>query len=298
MNGKRTGLSWGFRKPNGSRALPVSPTIEVRCMIPRTVHFIFGLSPDFGGKPFSLVHHLAVKSAFMVNRPDAIHLHYRYRPSGIWWERSLPYLRPVPLDPPTHIGGVPIRHVAHQADVARLQILREYGGIYLDMDVLCVRPLDALLHHRTVLGQQSSVGPDGALRHEGLCNAVILAEPGAAFLDAWWDGMDPRTSLWSGFRSQGYDEYWDEYSVRYPDMLARRLPSQIHVEGPRSFFWPSWNDAGLRLLFEDGTQEFPEAFCHHLWESPAWDRYLRHLTEADIMTGKSPFSALARRFLE
>jgi hypothetical protein len=31
--------------------------------MPRIAHFIFGLSPDFGNKPFSLVHYLAIRSA-------------------------------------------------------------------------------------------------------------------------------------------------------------------------------------------------------------------------------------------
>jgi len=31
--------------------------------MPRIAHFIFGLSPDFGKKPFSLVHYLAIRSA-------------------------------------------------------------------------------------------------------------------------------------------------------------------------------------------------------------------------------------------
>ncbi|WP_406474316.1 glycosyltransferase family 32 protein [Streptomyces platensis] len=262
---------------------------------------LFGLSPDFGGKPFSLVHYLAIRSAYEVNRPDAIHLYYQHRPAGIWWERSLPYMIPVRFDPPEDINGFPLRHVAHRADVARLEILREHGGIYLDMDVLCVRPFDPLLTYRTVLGLQLSrdpASPTGELRREGLCNAVILAEPGAEFVQEWLAGWDPRTSRWRGFRSRGYDEHWDEYSVRYPDMLARELPSAVHVEGHRSFFWPSWNESGMHLFFGDGEREFPEAYCHHLWESEAWDRYLRNLTEADIRRGKSPFSAMARRFLD
>ena len=31
--------------------------------MPRIAHFIFGLRPDFGGKAFSLVHYLAIRSA-------------------------------------------------------------------------------------------------------------------------------------------------------------------------------------------------------------------------------------------
>ncbi|WP_158634289.1 glycosyltransferase family 32 protein [Amycolatopsis sp. WAC 04197] len=270
-------------------------------MIPNVIHFVFGLSPDFGGKPFSLVHHLAVRSAYEVNRPDKIYLHCKHRPSGEWWDRSLPYLDLVDLEPPTAVAGVPIEHVAHRADVARLDILCAQGGIYLDLDVLCVRPFTPLLDHQVVLGAQESIdpaAPGGPLRRDGLCASVILAEPGAEFMRTWRDGLDPAKSLWSGFRSTGYDEHWDEYSVRYPEMLANRHPDLVHVEGHRSFFWPSWNAPGLSMLFDEGDEEFPDAYCHHLWEMNAWEPYLKDLSIANLKRGKTPFSRLAGRFLD
>jgi len=38
-------------------------------MIPNIFHFCYGFTKDFGGKPFSLVHYLALKSAYEINRP-------------------------------------------------------------------------------------------------------------------------------------------------------------------------------------------------------------------------------------
>ena len=50
--------------------------------IPNIFHFCFGFTPDFGGKPFSLVHYLAVKSAHEVNKPDMMHFYHKYEPTG------------------------------------------------------------------------------------------------------------------------------------------------------------------------------------------------------------------------
>ncbi len=61
-------------------------SVEMPVMIPNLVHFLFGLKADFGGKPFSLVHYLAVKSAYEVQRPTAIYVHYIHLPTGHWWE--------------------------------------------------------------------------------------------------------------------------------------------------------------------------------------------------------------------
>jgi len=75
--------------------------------------------------------------------------------------------------PPTEVFGRPLRHFAHRADVLRLLALRRQGGIYLDMDTLCLKPFSDLLEYPCVRGRP------------GLCNAVILSEPGGRFISAW-----------------------------------------------------------------------------------------------------------------
>lgn len=39
----------------------------------------------------------------------------------------------------TEVFGNPVWHYAHKADVIRLEALKEFGGIYLDVDVLVTR---------------------------------------------------------------------------------------------------------------------------------------------------------------
>lgn len=260
-------------------------------MIPNRFHFCWGFAADFGRKPFSLVHYLAVKSAVEVNRPEAVHLYYKHEPQGPWWERAKPLVDLVPIEPPTEIHGMPVHHHAHQTDLVRLQVLHRHGGIYLDLDVLCLRPFTPLREHSVVLGQEGENG------FYGLCNAVVLAEPGAFLIERWLEGFDPSRSLWQGFRSRGADRYWGEMAVRYPAMLADRYPDHVHVMGPRAFFWPTWNDSDLRLLFRRDGTAFDQAFCLHLWEQRSWDRYLAELTIEQIRTVDTNFHRLARRFV-
>ncbi|MDQ8706965.1 glycosyltransferase [Streptomyces sp. LHD-70] len=266
-------------------------------MIPNVIHLTFGFSPDFGGKEFSLVHYVCLRSMVAVNEPDRVYLYYAYEPSGPWWDRALELVTPVRVEPPTSIGGVPISHPAHQSDVVRLEKLLEHGGIYLDMDILCVRPFDDLLDAGVVLGEQAGT-VDGKLTIDGLCNAVILARPGAPFLRRWLDGFDPATSLWSGFRSTGRDELWDEMSVQYPAHLARLHPDEVTVKSWRSFFWPSWREEDRRALFvDDDPGDFPGAYCHHLWETLAWRDHLADLTPKSIKEGTSRFCVLAQQYI-
>ena len=125
--------------------------------IPNNIHIIYGLAEDFGwgeyehfvsevGKhmkrpaadSFNIMRYLAIKSAYDVNKPDNIFFYYCYEPHGEWWEKAKKYITPIKVEPPKEIFGNPIKSYAHQADVIRLQLLIEEGGIYLDSDTLCL----------------------------------------------------------------------------------------------------------------------------------------------------------------
>jgi Glycosyltransferase sugar-binding region containing DXD motif len=56
--------------------------------------------------------------------------------------------------PPKYVFGQKISHVFHQGDVAKLEILLEYGGIYLDYDVIVVNSLDPLRQYSATYGEE------------------------------------------------------------------------------------------------------------------------------------------------
>jgi hypothetical protein len=45
-------------------------------------HYMFGMARDFGGKPWSLVHHVCVKSAVERIAPERTYLYYEFEPTG------------------------------------------------------------------------------------------------------------------------------------------------------------------------------------------------------------------------
>src|SRR5689334_1021510 len=110
--------------------------------IPKIIHYCFGLSPNFGGKPWGLVHHVCVRSAVELIKPDQVLLYFEYEPSGPWWDLTRPLVNLVKVTAPREVFGRPVNKVAHRADVLRLQRLIESGGIYLDCDVLVQRSFD------------------------------------------------------------------------------------------------------------------------------------------------------------
>jgi hypothetical protein len=249
------------------------------------------MAADFGGKPFSLTHYLSVKSAVELNMPAAIYFHYQYEPQGEWWQRTKALVTLNKITAPEFFMGRQLHHVAHKADVVRLQALKETGGIYLDLDTISVKPLTKLLQYSFAVGEelQSPGVPKNwrqkfklRLRQQcgfaakkntaatGLCNAVLLSEKNSDFVNLW-------LNEYKSFRSLGRDKYWNEHSVKIPERLAQLYPESITRLSPYAFHYPLYNEAGLRSMFEAIT-EFPDVFIHHLWESFSWDAYLSRLS--------------------
>ncbi len=275
-------------------------------MIPNILHFVFGMAPDFGGKPFSLCHYLSVRSAVELNKPGKALFHYQYEPEGEWWQKAKPFLTMNKVVAPGSFMGRSLHHVAHKADVIRLQALKETGGIYLDLDTISVKPLTGLLDHSFVIGQElkpkyvpknwrqrlkHKLGliKEGSKNATGLCNAVLLSERNSEFINLW-------LSEYKTFRSTGRDKYWNEHSVLVPERLAADHPEKITQISPYAFHYPLYDKAGLSSMFEKAT-DFPEAYLHHLWESFSWGQYLSKLSPEKIRTENTTYNLIARKFL-
>lgn len=256
--------------------------------IPNVLHYVFGMAADFGGKPWSLVHHVCVASAIHHIKPEAVYLYYEFEPTGPWWALTKPMVTPVQIKSPDNVFGQPLCHVAHKADVVRLQTLIEKGGIYLDADVLVQKSFAPLLNESTVLGRE---GDDEGEQY-GMANAVILAEPHAPFLERWF-------AEYHWFRSKGRDEYWSEHSVQLPSKLAKEHPDEITVLGPRAFFWPLWTPDHIDWIFKSDKPIAldSEVYANHLWEAKAWE-YLHGLTPGALRKARTNFSAWASPYLE
>lgn len=252
--------------------------------IPKTIHYVFGMAADFGGKPWGLVHHACVMSAIHHIQPDNILFHYEFEPRGPWWELTKPYLTLMRRKAPTEIFGNPLLHVAHRAGVVRLQSLIEHGGIYLDADVLVHRSFDDILRFSTVLGREGEVG------EFGMADAVILAEKSSPFLMRW-------LGEYQWFRSKGRDEYWAEHAVEVPGRLAEQHPSELHVLPYTAFFWPLWTTTHLEWIFRSTNPIPPGAYANHLWEARAWE-YFEDLTPGEVRRVDSNFHRWIQPYIQ
>ncbi len=205
-------------------------------------------------------------------------------PTGEWWENTKSFVELVQIDPPTEIFGIPIAQEAHKSDVLRLQILLEYGGIYVDTDTIFVKSFESLLNNKFVLGQQNINGC------EGLCPAVILSEPDSKFGKHWLAGF--KDSFKGG--PPGSDT-WCTHSVQYPLWLSKQIPDSITILNHEAFFWPLYHQTHIEMLFEQ-KHKFVNAYSHHLWESSG-KKYLDNLTLDNILDTDTTFTNLIKTLL-
>ncbi|MFN8981506.1 MAG: glycosyltransferase [Alphaproteobacteria bacterium] len=248
--------------------------------VPKIFHFITGLAPDFGGKPFSFVHYMAVRSALSANPGFKARIYFEHEPQGIYWEHTKPMVETVSVVAPKEVFGRKLRNFAHQSDVLRLEILMREGGIYLDLDTITLRSFEPLMGDRLVMGQE--LGPNR--KYIGLCNATMITPPGSRFLEKWHDQ----------YRNFS-DEMWNTFSVVLPSRLSREMPEDIRIEPVTSFFWPSWDEEGINALFVE-SKDFSAGYSIHLWESRSW-KHIRNLTAHEVFQKETSYNLLARRHL-
>lgn len=244
-------------------------------MIPKIIHMIFGLNPDFGDKPFSLIHNIAIKSAHHVIKPDKIFLYCKYEPlNNKYWEEIKQYVEIVNINPPDEIFGNKIDKYAHKSDIIRLSKLIEMGGIYLDCDTICINSFDNLLDNKFVMGKQDD---------RGFCNAVILSEKNSEFANIWFDN----------YKSFNQND-WDHHSVVLPGILYKQYPHLLTALNTEAFFQP--NPANWKSIFNSFMDKSND-YAMHLWESMGWDEQHKFIDEDWVKNSNSTYAFYAKNYL-
>jgi len=240
-------------------------------LVPRIVHYTWY---SWHRNTFRFHHLISLLSALKFLRPVKIMFWCGREPEGPWWRvarQRAPQLQVMVRASPTQIFGRPVRVPEHQSDVVRLEAILKYGGIYLDLDVIVLRPFDALMYHDVSMGYQ--------LDGHGLCNGVIVAKPNAKFLQLWYQEY-----------AYFLDRSWDYHSVKLPGLLARRWPHLLHVERT-TFHRPNFNERNW--IYKTGqlyNWRSHKNYALHLW----YRFYGRDHTPQDIRTLNSTLGAIFR----
>lgn len=228
-----------------------------KSIVPNVVHFI-----KFRSDRISFTEMVNIKAVHLHQKPDKIIIHCSCRELvGKYWEmiRNLQELEVSYLDEPTHVFGKPLSSVHHASDVARIQLMMERGGIFLDNDVYVVRSLDFFRKFEFSIGW-----PVG----ENIGTQVLIGHKNARFLKKWL---------------QGYKWYrpfkWYYNAGQLPtDEILKKEPGLVHrvpllfgvhylIDELYKRSWPEWKEQyTVHLLVnhrdyldsESAIQEFNE----------------------------------------
>jgi len=269
-------------------------------VVPPIVHYVIGMA-DGAPKPLHYFQYLAIRSAILNLRPRLILIHHRpgAAPHGPWWDLIEPYVTLSPVEPPEEVFGQPLTHYAHKADVVRMQVMLQLGGVYLDQDTFVLRSFDraGLFTQSTVLAMEADpYAEQWEWEPGGLCNAIIVSRPDAPFLQRWF-------STYRTFNETGTE--WAEHSVAMPWELALTYPEEVTVLNSRAMFYPLWDKEGLRMVHEPsragtkgGGWDFYESrqLAYHAWESRSM-AYLEGLTPSKVARGASSFARMVQPFV-
>ena len=222
-------------------------------------HFVFGMEKQT--KDFLFCHYISVNSAYIINNPDIIYFYYHYEPYGIWWNKLklIPSIKLEKIDVPIKIGSKKINKTAHKADWVRMNMLYDKGGVYLDIDTICVKPWHHLLNKDVVLGKEF---PDG------ICNAIMFTKPKSDFFKLWLNNYEKY------FNPDG----WREASIELPEKLATKFSNLITLLEPDVFFLPNWTEP--QKIFVDNKKIPENLISLHLWETVSL-QYMEKINDYD-----------------
>ena len=252
-------------------------------MIPNKYHFVFGLKKQT--EEFHIMFYLSLKSCLDVMNPHSINFWYDNEPYGKYWDKIKPYLNLKQIETPKEIYGKPIPHYAQAADIIRLQVLIEEGGIYADIDTMFIKPYPKEgFHKQFIMGHEAP---------NQLCNALMMSEKNAEFPKIWLSEFEH-----AFVGGNPGDLGWNTHSQILSTKLASQYPYLITTVDNMPFFSFDYHqNSGIKAIYDTDTKLDPNAFSLHLWENSAGMDRLNKLNEEYIKNVDTTYNKLARRFL-
>lgn len=234
-------------------------------LVPNVAHFI-----RFNAPNVSFVDMLCIKAALRNIRPDKLYIHCDAAPRGRYWDMVKSDVIVNHLARPRRAYGRRLSN-ENQELFARLEILKKYGGIFLDNDVLVLKSLDKYRKYEFTLGW-----PDG----EHISTKILISSRTAKFLNV----IHKMFSLDDLDRSKITDVVTKQVLWEFPE-LVHAEPTKLGVQNLcyDIFYGPlNWrNYDALNLMYS-----------HRYYLTP--EDPIKEHSENNIKNLTTPFGEIAR----
>ncbi|KEF54242.1 uncharacterized protein A1O9_09408 [Exophiala aquamarina CBS 119918] len=192
--------------------------------IPNIVHYVWLLNPKKDNTRLEFKHFLSLYAASIYWNPDKIYIHTDIPEGGFLpepaaetprdqWNLLIANRPNVEINHVTAPAMVPGRNrtitgIEHKSDFLRLQMMRRYGGVYLDWDAHPLRDIKPLRYS----GFKAIVGREPSSRIQ---TGTYMATKDSILMETWSEKM-----------SLAYDGTWTHHSNTLLTYLAPRTVPQ------------------------------------------------------------------------
>jgi len=269
-----------------------------KLIVPNIVHFI-----QFDMKTLNFVTFICLLSAWYNHKPSKIYLHTNLK-QVLADSFYIDVLKNVTgealeiheLKKPTHVFGQRLSSTHHSSDIARIQILMKYGGIYLDEDVYVVKNLNRFRHFECSIGWPET---------QNIGSQVILAHKDARFLKLWLQlYREYRPTMW--YYNAG--EAPTQQILTGLPHLVHRVKTAFGVENLTeeiySKFWPEWINrhtihllANHQYIHNTSLDQYNYRFCNCTFAVLA-NQMIDNLNEYQVESLQSAFPNSIETYFE
>jgi hypothetical protein len=245
---------------------------ELREMkVPKSAHNIHIVWVK-GYRVYSIIQYLAVRAAYElhISHGDNFEHNFIYIYNDIepenneWWEKTKEYATVIHITPPKYINGKHIPHPQHIADIMRICIIHEFGGMYIDADLLLiknvselVKPLDKYVFSNIIMCKETD---------NKIWNGLIIAKPYNSFLRRWIREYETKYG-----NSEG-GCWWAGLSVETPMRLYKEDNTDVVLLDTHTFLPFGFYDDGIYKTECSLESPYPLSYGVHLWETEAEKR--------------------------
>ena len=279
-------MDWSlFNYGHFTGSLALNSQSENNNVIPKTIHMIFfgetALEPQHVRSIVSVLEHMCKPGP---KRGSAecyeLYFHTSFDDTGprlrthSAWEKLTSYKNFVvkQIDTPQEVDGFPLNYVQYKADIARIDVLKKYGGIYIDCDILVTEPFDELIRqnpdcHSIIPsffvceeGPRNEDQKKRAIPNEQVLNAFLACSKSHPLLDIWLEETKGRIR----------EGEW-AYHIRLNDFIWLQNPCALAKYGikvleNKCFFSHSWQNVALWAADEKLEPAVGE-YGYHMWNT-------------------------------
>ncbi|XP_015794383.1 uncharacterized protein LOC107370941 [Tetranychus urticae] len=244
-------------------------------IVPNIVHLVQLDTPYI-----SFITYLCIKAAIKNQKPDIliIHTNQNHLLGKYWNYLKNESIKVRKVDKPLTIFGKSVAHVYHSSDILRLTILIEYGGIYIDNDLLILKNLDPFRRFECSIGWPVN---------EYIGNQLIIAHKDSRFIKKWFDS----------YRSYNGSSWYFNGGQLPTKLILYSHPDYVHRE-TESFGVA----AEVNYLYKSSKTDWSSKFntIHLLDRHRSYlvpDERIKYFNEINIKSYNRTFGAMARQIL-